>query len=114
MVWDKLHIAAPFYKGLELDHLSRIDFIQTWARVCRFQIEYCHQNVEAVESSKEDKTHLGIPVGRPILKTTEVFHAVGGKLAGIFVSHYDSKRFYISSTFDWRTGSSISKVSPLR
>jgi len=114
VVWDRLHIAAPFYKGLKHEHLSRIDFIQTWARVCRFQIEYCHQNVEAVKSSKEDKMHLGIPAGSPILKTTEVFHAAGGRPAGIFVSHYHSEQFYISSTFDWRTGSSISPGSPLR
>jgi GntR family transcriptional regulator len=114
VVWDRFHIATPFYKGLKHEHLSRVDFIQTWARVCRFQIEYCHQNVEAVKSSKEDKTHLGIPVGKPILKTTEVFHADGGKPAGIFVSHYDSERFYISSTFDWRTGSSIAKGSSPR
>ena len=114
VAWDRLHIAAPFYKGLKYEHLVRIDFIQTWARVCRFKIEYCHQSVEAIKSSSEDKTHLGIPAGRPILKTTEVFYAAGGKAAGIYVTHYHSEHFYISSTFDWGTGIAISQRSPLR
>ncbi len=114
VAWDRLHIAAPFYKGLKHEHLVRIDFIQTWARVCRFKIGYCRQNVEAIKSSREDKTLLGIPAGRPILKTTEVFHTTGGKPAGIYVTHYHSEHFYISSTFDWGTGSSISQASPLR
>ena len=112
VAWDLLHIAAPFYGGLKHEHLSRIDFIQTWARVCRFRIEYCHQSVEAIKSSSQDRTLLGIPVGRPILKTTEVFHAVGGRPAGIYVTHYHSEHFYISSTFDWGTGSSIPQGSP--
>ena len=114
VAWDLLHIAPPFYKGMKHEHLLRIDFIQTWARVCRFKIEYCRQSVEAIRSSSLDKTLLGIPAGRPILKTTEVFHAMGGKPAGIYVTHYHSEHFYISSTFDWGTGSAISQGTPLR
>jgi DNA-binding GntR family transcriptional regulator len=109
MAWDLLHIAPPFYKGMKHEHLLRIDFIQTWARVCRFRIDYCRQSVEAIRSSSLDRTLLGIPAGRPILKTTEVFHARGGKPAGIYVTHYHSEHFYISSTFDWGTGSAIAQ-----
>jgi hypothetical protein len=81
--------------------------------VCRFKIDYCRQNVEAIRSSDQDKTLLGIPAGRPILKTTEVFHALGGKPAGIYVTHYHSEHFYISSTFDWGTGRGIPKGLPM-
>jgi GntR family transcriptional regulator len=114
VAWDLLHIAAPFYKGMKHEHLLRIDFIQTWARVCRFKIAYCRQSVEAIKSSSQDKTLLGIPAGRPILKTTEVFHALGGKPAGIYVTHYHSEHFYISSTFDWGTGSALPQGISLR
>jgi GntR family transcriptional regulator len=107
VAWDLLHIAPPFYQALKHEHLLRIDFIQTWARVCRFKIDYCRQSVEAIRSSSHDKNLLGIPPGRPILKTTEVFHARGGKPAGIFVTHYHCEHFYISSTFDWGTGREI-------
>ncbi len=111
VAWDLLHIASPFYKGLKYKHLERIDFIQTWVRICHFDIEYCHQNVEAIKSSEQDLTLLGIPVGNPILKTTEVFHVAGGQPAGIYVTHYHPEHFYISSTFDWDTGRSISRGS---
>jgi DNA-binding GntR family transcriptional regulator len=112
VAWDLLHIAPPFYKGMKHEYLLRIDFIQTWAKVCRFKIDYCRQNVEAIKASDQDKTLLGIPAGRPILKTTEVFHAMGGKPAGIYVTHYRSEHFYISSTFDWGTGRGIPKGIP--
>ena len=104
VAWDQVHISAPFANGLKKEHLPRIDFIETWAKVCHLEIEFCQQSVEAVKASAEDKRHLGVPIGKPILKTLEVFHVRGGKSAGLFISHYNPAHIYLSSTFNWRTG----------
>jgi GntR family glv operon transcriptional regulator len=103
VAWDQVHISAPFANGLKKEHLPRVDFIETWSKVCRLEIEFCQQSVEAVKASVEDKRNLGVPIGKPILKTIEVFHVQGGRRAGLFISHYNPEHIYLSSTFNWRT-----------
>jgi len=103
VAWDQVYISAPFANGLEKEHLSHIAFIETWARVCGVEIEFCRQSVEAVKASTADKRNLGVAAGKPILKTNEAFHVRGGKCAGLFISHYNPAHIYLSSTFNWRT-----------
>jgi GntR family transcriptional regulator len=103
VAWDKVHIAEPFAKELTTQHLARVDFVETWAKLCRLSIESCQQTVEAIEGSAEDSRKLNIPSGKPVLKSTEIYCTLHERRAGFFISYYRPDYICVSSTFDWRT-----------
>jgi DNA-binding GntR family transcriptional regulator len=103
VAWDQVHISEPFAKTLSMKHLARVDFVETWSKLCRFAIELCQQTIEAVEASAQDTRNLMIPSGKPVLKSTEIYFTQNERRAGFFISYYRPDHICISSTFDWRT-----------
>jgi GntR family transcriptional regulator len=112
VAWDEVRIPEPFAAELTAKELARVDFVETWAKLCGFSIKSCQQTIEAAEASAEDFRKLNIPSGKPVLKSTEVYHTLQGRCAGSFISYYRPDRICISSTFDWRNRQPAEKGKP--
>ncbi|MCA1809952.1 MAG: UTRA domain-containing protein [Lentisphaerae bacterium] len=79
-----------------------MDFTATWAQSAGFRVHHCTQTVEAVEAAGESAAALGIPEGRPLLKSSEIYFADESTPAGLFISFYHPDHICISARFEWK------------
>jgi DNA-binding GntR family transcriptional regulator len=101
VAWDQAYIPAPFAQGLNENHLARVDFVETWIKVCQFDIAVCHQTVDAVAADTTVSRRLGVKGRHPVLRTMELYVATNGRPAGLYVSYYHPSYISISSQHRW-------------
>ena len=101
VAWDRAYIVAGFARSLTEKDLSRVDFIEAWTRRENFAIEACDQTIEAEAATGAASRALGIPRGRPLLKSTEIYRTTRGRPAGLYVSYYHPAHICIASCFRW-------------
>jgi len=101
VAWDQAWIAASFAEGLTPSHLARVDFVETWSRICEFEIAFCRQTVEAVAADANIARQLGLHRNSPVLKSTELYVAPQDCPAGLYVSFYNPAHVCIASHHHW-------------
>jgi GntR family transcriptional regulator len=102
LAFDHLFISRQFAKGLTKADLMRVDFLECWTKRERFAVHHYNQTVEAIASTGLTEKLLGIPVGAPVLKATEVFYAGPLQPAGMFVTCYNPQHICIRSSMRWQ------------
>lgn len=101
VAWDEVYIRHDYASALTREILARLDFVEAWCETQEFRPEACRQRVDAVSAGPLDEERLGLPPGSPLLKAIDIYDAIRGKPAGLFVSHYHPKHISITSRFDY-------------
>ena len=98
---DRAYISRSFGTGLTERHLGRVDFTETWMKVCRFRVERCRQIVEADPARGSVAAQLMMKPREPVLKSTEIYSTFNDRVAGVFISYYHPAHICISSNLRW-------------
>ena len=101
VVWDQGFIPKQFGSRLSENHLKRVDFLNVWQRVEKFQISILTKTISAVAANRDDAMLLDLKVGKPMVKTIEENRDQNGKLAGIFTNRYHPDKLSLTTSYDW-------------
>jgi GntR family transcriptional regulator len=104
IAYDRLYLVRSFAAALKEKHLSRVDFIETWAKVCRFRLKLCRQIVETNVPPSAVLSSLAMKPRQSVLRSTETYVAEDDRPAGVFVSYYHPAHICISSDYRWDYG----------
>jgi len=102
VAFDRAYITDRFTHGLTKKHLADVDFIEIWTKQAGFRVDSCRQQVEAVAADAATARELGLKVGAPVLKSTEVYFEGRDKPAGLFVSFYHPQHICITCRYLWK------------
>lgn len=103
IAYDRAYINLAYGSMLEKGDFEHIDFIEWWAKLLNFSVEYCTQNIEAVSADAECAEKLYVEEGSPLLKSSEHYFVKRGVPAGFFISFYNPKYISIRTRYNWST-----------
>ena len=101
VAWDRVYLVESFARRLSETDLAQVNFVETWTRRETFAVEECRQTTEAVAATTGLSRELGIPRGRPVLKSTELYLAVPARPAGLYISYYHPAHICLASRYRW-------------
>jgi DNA-binding GntR family transcriptional regulator len=98
MAYDEVHLPRVMADRLEERDLGTLHFLERWQSVQRLSLSHLSQAIEAVAAGKEQRDNLGVKLGTPVLKETDVFYLTTSKPCGVFISYYRHDLFQLTST----------------
>lgn len=96
--YDKGYIPLSLSSSIDDDIIQRVEFLHLWERREGLSISYVESATEAVEANAIDSERLQVPVGSPILLTTDTVFSSEGKALAVFITVYRGDRFKLVST----------------
>lgn len=100
---DVCTLVAAFADLLGEENLRQLDFMDSWQHAQDVRLSYVTQAIEAVAAELPFSEGLGVALGQPVLKETNVCFTEGGRAAGSFVTWYRPDSFRFEATIDVRS-----------
>lgn len=96
--YDKCFIPLQYSSTIDESIINEVDFLSSWVKRENLAISYYKLEIEAAIATEEDAKILHMPIGSPVLHTTDTFHTAEGKVVAIFITMYRGDKFTITST----------------
>ena len=101
--YDKGYIPLNLSAAIDADIICRVDFLHVWAKQEGLTISYIQSSTEALKANQIDSERLGVPVGFPVLLTTEIFYSAEGNALAAFITVYRGDLFKLVSTIEFKS-----------
>lgn len=98
LAYDKAYIKEQHSSSLDEEILVKVDFADRWNEREGFEHSHSVEKVEAVLSDKHTASMLEIPVGKPLLLTTDIDNAKNYGVVAVFETYYRGDRITLVST----------------
>jgi DNA-binding GntR family transcriptional regulator len=98
VAFDEIYLPEHVADQLSDDDLSQLRFLERWQSVQKIRLGHLSQHIEAVSAAPDQAKYLGIKVGEPMLKETDVIFLSTGAPCGLFISYYRHELFRLTST----------------
>jgi DNA-binding GntR family transcriptional regulator len=98
VAFDEIYLPEQVADRLSADDLGQLRFLERWQSVQQIRFGHLSQYIEAVAAAPEQAQYLGVTVGDPMLKETDVIFLSTGAPCGLFVSYYRHELFRLTST----------------
>ncbi len=96
--YDKGFIPINFSSSVDELNINQVSFLHLWAKRENLSISYIRSSTEAVEAGAIDVERLRVPLGAPMLKTTDTIFSTEGKALAVFITIYRGDKFRLVST----------------
>jgi GntR family transcriptional regulator len=100
--YDKGYLPLGLVSSLTEEMLCRVEFLDLWAAGQGLEISHAQSSTEAVAADKIASGRLGVPVGTPMLLTTDTIFAHDGRALAVFKTVYRSDRCKLVSTYPYK------------
>ncbi|NQT59771.1 MAG: GntR family transcriptional regulator [Bacteroidetes bacterium] len=100
--YDKGYIPMNFSSGIDDDIICRVEFLHLWEKRESLSISYVQSSTEAVKANQIDSERLDVPIGFPVLLTTEIFYSGEGNALAVFITVYRGDLFKLISTIEFK------------
>ncbi|MBL7005488.1 MAG: GntR family transcriptional regulator [Spirochaetia bacterium] len=100
--YDKGYIPLNLSVGIDDDIICRLEFLPLWAKRENLSISYVESSTEALRANQIDSERLRIPMGYPVLMTTETFFSGEGNALAVFITIYRGDLFKLVSTIEFK------------
>lgn len=96
--YDKGYIPMNLSSGIDDSIINQVSFLHLWAQRENLAISYIRSATEAIEAGDIEAERLQVPVGAPMLLTTDTVFSTEGKALAVFVTVYRGDKFKLVST----------------
>jgi Transcriptional regulators len=100
--YDKGYLPLGLASTLSEEMLCKVEFLELWADTHGIEISYAQSSTEAVSADKLASERLGVPLGSPMLLTTDVIYTREGRAIGLFKTVYRGDRCKLVSTYPYK------------
>lgn len=100
--YDKGYIPLNLSSGIDDDIICQVEFLHLWEKRESLSISYVKSATEALKANQIDSERLGVPIGFPVLLTTEIFYSGEGNALAVFITIYRSDLFKLISTIEFK------------
>ncbi len=100
--YDKGYIPLNISSGIDDDIICRVEFLHLWEKRESLSISYVESSTEALQANQIDSERLSVPIGFPVLMTTEIFFSGAGKALAVFITIYRGDLFKLVSTQEFK------------